>query len=273
VNLIGYLEFLNNWAFQSTFGYTTSALDTRLLRGGPAMEVPSMWYVNLYARSDPSKDISGNVFFSSSTASMGSGESVTIQPNIQLIPFAALRLSLGLQGTTLTDQLQYVDAPFDGRRTDYVLARLMQHTVGATFRIDYSITTELTVQYYGSPFVSVGRYSEFKRVNNPRAGMYDGRFVTLSPSLVNGSYEVAGTDDGSGAYSFANPDFSFRQFRSNLVVRWEFRPGSALYLVWGQDRTAYDTPGAGEIGESMDALRSTSPENVFLAKCSYWFSL
>jgi hypothetical protein len=81
------------------------------------------------------------------------------------------------------------------------------------------------------------------------------------------------TEGGSGpSYSFANPDFSFRQFRSNLVARWEYKPGSMLYVVWSQGRTDAVPAWDSSLGSNWDALWRTRPDNVFLVKLSYWFS-
>ncbi len=79
--------------------------------------------------------------------------------------------------------------------------------------------------------------------------------------------------DGIEDYSISNPDFNFRQFRSNLVVRWEYLPGSTLYLVWSQGRTSSDTNGMFSYGQDMKDLFQIVPHNVFLVKFSYWFSL
>jgi hypothetical protein len=143
-----------------------------------------------------------------------------------------------------------------GATPAYILGRVDQHTLVATVRADYCITPELTIQYYGSPFSSVGRFSDFKSVTSPRAERYGDRFVRVQDAATIGS-----------------PDFAFSQFRSNLVVRWEFRPGSNVYLVWSQDRTAFEMPGDLSAGETLWNLRQVAPENVVMVKFSYWFAL
>jgi hypothetical protein len=87
-------------------------------------------------------------------------------------------------------------------------------------------------------------------------------------------YEVREAEGGAGSqYSFDNPDFSFREFRSNLVVRWEYRPGSALYVVWSQGRTSDDALYDDSFGHNLDALWRSEARNVFLVKLQHWFSL
>ena len=81
------------------------------------------------------------------------------------------------------------------------------------------------------------------------------------------------TEAGGGpSYSFANPDFNFRQFRSNLVARWEYKPGSSLYVVWSQGRTDLAPQAGIPFASNWDSLWHLHPDNVFLVKVSYWFS-
>lgn len=87
------------------------------------------------------------------------------------------------------------------------------------------------------------------------------------------SYDVSENNNSIVDYSFNNPDFSFVQFRSNLVFRWEYRPGSQIYIVWLQDRTNFEQPGAENVNNTMGKIKSTFPNNIFLVKINYWFSL
>ena len=108
------------------------------------------------------------------------------------------------------------------------------------------------------------------------ATTYADRFHLYGPDEIafepqDNVYRV--TEEGGGpSYSFANPDFSFRQFRSNLVARWEWKPGSSVYVVWSQGRTSYAPEWDASFGSNWDALRGARSDNVFLVKCSYWFS-
>jgi hypothetical protein len=253
-------EFLNQWGISVMGTYITPALDMRILRGGPAMRVPESWLGALYSHTDQGVEVVGELSGTSTLAGDGSGGSWSIQPGLTINPHQAVRLSLGLQFAGSRNDLQYVDRLPADMEHPYILGRVNQRTLGATFRVDYTITPELTVQYYGSPFASIGRYSDFKQVTNPLAGAYGDRFRPLPADLAAGL--------GGG-----NPDFAFAQFRSNLVVRWEFRPGSNIYAVWSQERTGFDMPGDPIVESTMRRLGSIAPENVFLVKGSYWFSM
>ncbi len=251
-----YLEFLNKWAISANSGYTSQALDTRLLRGGFAVLVPAVWNSSLYIKTDPSERVFFDITAGVSSSGSHSAHNQYVQPGLSVTPFNTVRISIGLNYSSNTDNLQYVDTESTNAESRYILGKINQHTLGATFRIDYNITPELSIQYYGSPFATVGNYSEFKTVTNPRAAEYADRFSFINPDPV-----------------VRNPDFSFSQFRSNLVFRWEYRPGSQLYFVWSQERTDYLMPGGDSVSEVLSGLRKVHPDNIFLVKCSYWFTL
>ena len=271
-----YLEFLNKWAVSTSVNYTSQTLDTRLLRGGNAMFVPSYWANSFYIRTDPSEKIFFDLSTNVSKSGYQSASSYQVQPGISFMPLNILKISLSAFYSTNLNQLQYINTEQVNDNNVFLLGKINQRTIGATFRIDYNITTELSIQYYGSPFASVGKYSEFKTVTNSRAANYNDRFLMLNPVLNGNSYEVLENNPVSSkqiVYTFNNPDFNFFQFRSNLVLRWEYLPGSQIYLVWSQDRTNYITPGNNSVYKAISDLKNVYPNNIFLIKINYWFSI
>ena len=152
---------------------------------------------------------------------------------------------------------------------------LSRITVGITFRINYTINPELSIEYYGQPFISAAKYTDFKNITQPNADKFRNRFHTFTTDEItfnqeSNSYAI---NDGISGVSLSNPDFNFRQFRSNLVIRWEYLPGSTLYLVWSQGRTGSASNGNFSYGNDMKDLFKVTPHNVFLLKFSYWFAL
>ncbi|HLP05986.1 MAG TPA: DUF5916 domain-containing protein [Paludibacter sp.] len=268
-----YLEFLNKWAMSVSASYTTPSLDTRILRGGSAMTVPSLWSKSLYFRTDPSKRFAFELNSELTNSGNGNARYYSVQPAIRYTPFSVLRLSANINYSECRNDLQYVDTKGSGSTTRYILGKIDQQTLGVTFRVDYNITPELSIQYYGSPFATVGKFSHFKRVTSPQARNYNDRFTVLNPTLNGNSYEVSENNNGIVDYSFQNPDFDFSQFRSNLVFRWEYRPGSQFYLVWSQDRTAFTQPGSQVLEHGISGLGNIFPNNIILAKFNYWFSI
>ena len=163
--------------------------------------------------------------------------------------------------------------------TRYIFAELDQKTVSFTFRLNYTINPELSLEYYGQPFISAGKYTNFKRITDPNADKFENRFQLFSDNEItfNGTdnqYAIDEEPDGTDDYYIDNPDFNFRQFRSNLVIRWEYSPGSTLFLVWSQGRTSNASNGSFDYGNDMkDLFGETTAHNIFLLKFSYWFSL
>jgi hypothetical protein len=138
------------------------------------------------------------------------------------------------------------------------------------------VRPSLTVQYYGAPFVSAGTYRDIKRITNARASEYRDRFHTFAANEITasgGSYSIDEDADGTVDYSVGNRDFNVRDFNSNLVVRWEFQPGSLMYVVWSQARSDFAPDGRFALNNDSRALFDVHPHNIFLLKLSKWISL
>jgi hypothetical protein len=268
-----YLEFINNWAINTSVDYTSQALDIRILRGGYAMLVPGIWNNYFYMKTDPSEKIFFDFTANISASENQSSRYYSVQPGLSVMPVNTLKISMSVNYLHIIDNLQYVNTKLVNGESRYILGKIKQQTLGATFRIDYNITPELSIQYYGSPFATVGKYSDFKSVTNPRSVEYGNRYSTLNPVLNGNNYDISENNNSQIDYSFDNPDFNFSQFRSNLVFRWEYRPGSQIYFVWSQDRTNYIMPGNNSVYNAVGDLRDVYPNNIFLIKFNYWFSI
>jgi hypothetical protein len=264
--------FLNNWTFLSDISWTAPTLDLRKLRGGYALRMPSNVGLIFSLRSDDSRPL----FFTAGLGVQSSRENdshlLSLHAGINVRPMNTLSVSFNADYTANRDDLQYVSVVENAGATRYILGKIEQHTLGLTFRIDWNISPELSIQYYGSPFASVGIYSDFRYVTNPRARDYSQRFSHYSSSRQGNTVLLDESGDGIADYSVTSPDFSFRQLRSNLVFRWEYMPGSQIYFVWASDVTGSSSSG-GTLGESLRDLRNIFPNNTFLVKASYWVSL
>lgn len=175
------------------------------------------------------------------------------------------------------NDIQYVTKTDEGDR--YILSQINQQIVSMSLRMNYNITPDLTIQYWGQPFLAAMDYSKFKAVTDPRAEKLEDRFHLITDQetvydAVENRYLIDENRDGTVDYSFDNPDNNYDQFLSNLVVRWEFRPGSTLYLVWSQTRSYSDSTGSFSLGDNLDNLyTSKKPYDVFLVKFTYRFGL
>jgi hypothetical protein len=123
-----------------------------------------------------------------------------------------------------------------------------------SWRVNFTASPNLTVQLYAAPFVTKGRYSNVRELANPRATAYLDRFQPYSdPSVAQ--------------------DFNFKKFNSNLVLRWEYKPGSTIFLVWTQGREDFDQAyGGRSFRGDFDNLFHQHPDNTFLIKASHWFN-
>ncbi|HVU33981.1 MAG TPA: hypothetical protein VHE61_11140 [Opitutaceae bacterium] len=195
-----------------------------------------------------------------------------VAPQLKYRPVPALTVSLAAGREHLENRRQFVPGTDAAGKPAYLVSTLNSDTLTFTARAQWFIRPELSVQYYGSPFGSTGTYARFERVVSPRAAEYDARGHALGPPSIAGArYGFDENGDGAADLFASRPDFSFGQFRSNLVLRWEFRPGSNLYVVWAQERS--DWRGAPvNAGAALGRLTSAPATNVLLVKCSYWFA-
>ena len=167
------------------------------------------------------------------------------------------------QGPGETDPL-----PADFGGYHYVFARLDQTTVSANLRINVSFTPTLSLQTFIQPLISSGRYSDYKQLARSRS--YD--FTPSSYDPESGTvYPVAG-DTRVGEY-VGPTDFNYKTVRGNAVLRWEYRPGSALFFVWTQERTDSELFDGLELGRSVRRLGTTKPSNILLVKLTYYLGM
>ncbi len=259
-----------------------NASNTRL-RGGPSSKWPGSWSGSAWVNTDRRKKISFNAGTWMLNGDEGSADEHEIWGGIVWRPSDAMRLSLSPRFIESEREMQYIDtlvfsdAAF-GDDDRFLFGTIDQETTLLNIRLDYSITPDLTVQLYASPFVSTGRYSAFKRITAPRAASYRDRFEIFGDQQIaydagDETYEVDENSDGTVDYSFDDPDFDFREFNSNLVIRWEYRPGSAIFLVWSQVRDESTLVRRDQgFGDELDRLFASPAEDVVLLKISKWFS-
>ena len=267
-------EFKNQWSFSTNLIYHSKARDTKILRGGYDMIMPYNILSFGSLRTDQSKKITAGIEYSYEYTGNNSAKSFQIEPGITIRPLSTLKIGLSANYADNQDRLQYVTTKYFISGNRYILGKINQKTLGLTFRVDLNLTPEFSVQYYGSPFVSRGSYSEFKHVTNPEAKVYEDRFALYNNVILSdGKYLLDENYDFAPDYSIGNPDFNFHEFRSNFVAKWEYRLGSFIYLVWSSERTGRTGSSGASIGDSYKQLRSVFPNNIFLIKLNYWFSL
>jgi hypothetical protein len=274
-------EFLNFWGFRAGLERGFRALDDRGTRGGPLIVQPARWEVEGSVRSDGRRLASGNLNLGYTWNEEG-GWSFRVGPDITLRSSGALSVSFSPNYSRSHDVAFYVGQTEDptasatfGRR--YLFARLDQHTLGLTTRVNLVLTPNLSVQLWAQPFVASGDYQRFQEFTTPRT--YDFREFgtqgsTLSYNPADSTYTADPDGAGPGpAITFGDPDFRVRSLRSNLVVRWEFRPGSTIFLVWNQSRAFRALDPRFRAFRDLSDLWGDDMQNVFLIKANYYFAL
>lgn len=240
--------FVNNWSTGMGINYLPRPFNDRATRGGPGAYGNPNWSYWQYLNTDERKPISLANFFV-----MGGDRYDThftsVEPSLTWRPSSFLSVTGGFRWNRNVDDSQWIENTDEGH---YVFGHLDQTTVALTSRINYTITPQLTIQSYAEPFVSAGAYTGFKELVDGRAARYADRYAPF-------------------AYG-ENPDFDYRSFRTTNVLRWEYKPGSALFVVWQQGREATLDHGQFNFGRDFGGIFSAPGKNVFLVKLSYWIN-
>jgi hypothetical protein len=267
------VQFANYWQF-SVSGYSDFARWlTNALRGGGTLRNDAVHGGSASITTDTRKP----VWFSLGTnaaygRTTGFAEGA-IDLGATLQARSNLDLFLGPSVYFRDDPLQYVAevAGAEGDASHFVFARIRETDVSLTLRMNWTFSPRLALQAYAQPFIAAGRYSEFKDIDHPDARRYTDRFRLLAP----GDVSFTGSADPSGAaLQLDRPDFNFRQLRSTVVMRWEYRPGSTVFAIWSHGRTS-DTfdDGRFRFGRDLGDLGAAASENVVMVKANYWIGL
>jgi len=276
-NINGNVNFKNYWQAGGGLEINLNQKSNSILRGGPLMKLPGSFNGWFFLNSDTRKKLmlSFNANYNSMFNDRGRG--VSLSPGITYKPTNTLSLSVSPSYRKSFDELQYIDQTGYGNNERYIFGSIKQKIINMSFRVNFNFTPDLTLQYWGQPFIASGEYKNFKYIVNSVASEYHNRFTEYTPgqiSLANGdTYAIDENKDGIEDYSFGRPDFNFREFLSNLVIRWEYNPGSSVYLVWSQTRNGSESTGTMDYFNDMGDLFRYRPHNIFLIKFSYRFGL
>ncbi|HET9438546.1 MAG TPA: DUF5916 domain-containing protein, partial [Longimicrobiales bacterium] len=274
-NINGSAEFHNAWNMWYSINRDQPRLSESALRGGPAMRVPGGTGFNVGFDSDERKAFNYWISFNYYAEDETDGRSIGIYPGSRwrLGNRAELRLTPSISLNRRS--AQYVDNIDVSGNSTYLFGTLEQVTTSLTTRLSYTFTPNLSLQVYAEPFISAGDYQGFMQVADPRASSFADRFVAYQAAEIqhDANENEYNVNHGGAQFTFGNPDFNFRALRSNAVLRWEYRPGSALFLVWSQGREAFSEYGDYDMRRDADRLFGAKATNVLLIKATYWLGL
>ena len=263
-------ELRNFWGSSLRVGRRLSAHTLRL-RGGPLLNEEGAWVANGMLYSPQQKGLRLNGSYSLLRSDDPGTISVSFAPTLAWQPWSSATITLAPMWGRDKSDLFYVAQAGVGATPHYVLGALDRTTTSLTTRLDLAFSPTMTLQLYGQPFLSAGSYTRFKEVVAPRARNYADRFQPLSLQLKDNVYSSDQNGDGIVDIEFDNPAFNVREFTSNTVFRWEYRPGSTLFVVWSQGRHS-DGDKVFQLSRDASELFRTAPENVLMLKMTRWMS-
>ena len=269
----GNVQLKNYYNIFSGFNLQGNSLSAYDLRGGPMLIVPGSFNYRIGLDSDQRKKLQMSIFLMKRWSEYDNSNLSVVQYSVTYKPINTVSVSLSPEYDVSQDNLQYVTT-IEGNGPDkYIMARLNSKQLSLSARVNVGITPEMSVQYYGQPFFFSGDYSHFKIITNSTASAYSDRFHEFNNNELqydsqSAVYNIAANGNTTG-YSFDDPNFHFLQYRSNLVFRWEYKPGSTFFLVWSQGRTTDGPEGKFVFNKYSDELTRTHPQNDFLVKISY----
>ncbi len=271
------MQFKNYWHFGTGISRQFFDIDRHQLRGGPALRAPGNIGNWINFESDTRKKLSFELFMSNHWGDDDYQRSFRTGLEIMYRPLYFLQLSIEPSYNLKNEKIIYIETLDYNDEDRYITSEINQEMVSMDIRIEVSITPDLSIQYWGQPYLFSGDYSNYNRVTNPMAENWKDQYTNYTNTQIaynqdDDMYNIDENGDGNTDYSFENPDFSFNEFRSNFVIRWEYIPGSTAYLVWSQGRDVDHPDGRFSLSDNIKRLRASAPRNIFLLKFSYRFS-
>ena len=250
----------NHWWVHAggTLGQLGTTFCDRCARGGPAVRLDPYIAPWIGFEGDDRHRLVPFLWINYWRGDVGRSDNLSVEPELVLRLASRFSTSFSLSASRNRNDTQWFRNITDTAGvTHYTFARLHQRTASLTWRVDYTATPDLTVQLYAQPFVSKGTYSNVVELANTRAPEYADRWQPYADTAV------ANNPGG----------LNFKQFRSNVVLRWEYRPGSTLFVVWTQGRDdSVPRMGTRSFAGDFRDLFNLHPDNTLLIKASYWLN-
>jgi hypothetical protein len=275
----------NYWNIWTGGNINVPSISTGMLRGGPMIKLPGSATLRLGFSSDYRKKINLSLYVNGSKGMENYYRNFYTGIDLSYKPTNYISFTISPSyGRTYTE-LQYVTNASYNNSDRYIFAGIDQNTISASLRVNLNLSPNLTLQYWGQPFVASGKYHDYNYITNPLAEKFNDRFHLYTPEQIGedgDNFNIDENMDGTPDYQIGKSDFNYKAFLSNLVIRWEYSPGSSVYLVWSQTRSGYDPVGSMDYFNDMGDLFNNrlnrnndnyDLRNVFMIKFSYRFGL
>lgn len=284
-------EFLNYWELNLNGTYTPDLVSRSATRGGPLTAKPGKVSGEIRLSTDKRARLSMGANVNVARGRDGIGNQFKTGLNVTLRPSPRLELSVKPQFTKETNGAQYVTStdilafgPTFGRR--YIFADLDRTSFSMETRLDVSFTPDLTLQLYAQPLISAVDYLSYKQLLAPETFDFEtfqaGAFSASGEDVLcqggkicqDGDTQHLDFDgDGVADASFSDRDFIQRSLVGNAVLRWEYRPGSTIFLVWQRRQLGREDIGDFDLGRDIGALFDAPSDDRFIVKVNYWLGL
>ncbi len=271
LSLIANSTFHNRSNFSIGSWYELPGMSNSITRGGPLMETADLWGAMVEYNSDWSANNQYTFYIEGNQNSIKGWDFISFA-KFTLKTLGRLEFSVEPVFMSSVNPRQYVSTISNAGGSTYgeryVFSEIKRYTLLTRFRLNFAFTSDLTVEYYAEPFVSNGNYSHFGELKT--AGTNDLKYYGEEGTNIFYDGKMYWVEDGESNFGFSNPDFHILSFRSNLVLRWEYIPGSTIYLVWQQNKSGFENiAGKVDLNTMMDSYTAKGVNSITL-KVSYW---
>jgi hypothetical protein len=263
--------FTNLYQMELTGKYVWNRLDTRVLRGGPDLQTDPYFSTSIKVNTGKANRVMGSLQYTGEHNSNGHSSFNSLTPELTFRMGNHIHLVGSFNCQWNTNTLQYVGQTVGaGGNTRYLMGSMNQRTYGITLRVQANITPDISIQFYGAPFTSTASYSDFKRDALTASQQYAQRFYRFASGEIMQTGDRYLVSENGDTYSFASPDFSFNEFRSNLVFRWEYLPGSTVYFVWEHSLSNRNNRYVSGWSDNLDTMFGLPSTNTLMVKANFW---
>lgn len=270
-NLKGEATLSSLWRLWGGVEYDMGGLSFLALRGGPLLRREGEIQGWLGISTDDRRALSLGLRGRAGSRPESSSSQLSLEFPIRWRPSSGASLSLSPFLQRVEEDQQWLGRVGESNPR-YIFGRLSQPSAGVVLRGDLAFSPTLTLQFYARPYLSGGRYSAFRRVVDPRARDHDQRLEELPWTSLPGGDVLVDLDGDGTPEPHSSPDFGFRELRANVVLRWEFSPGSTFYLVWSQGRSHLSRDGSFELDRDLRTLFQSPSRDALMVKISYWMT-
>jgi hypothetical protein len=277
--LDAFIRFHNYYSIDLMFAYNPESVSNRLTRGGPLVKTPSGWESGFLFQTDDKREL---VFRVSTNGYIRSAQDWNRSVEFETEWKPLSNFSISIEPGIEWDQefTQWIDVFEDPTATQtygnrYVFGEMHQTELSASIRMSWTFTPKLSLQLFVQPLLSTGDFKNYKELSEPGTyAFYE--YEDVGSFISDGDRYIRVDPDGSGPaeeFEFEDPDFNIKSIRANMVLRWEYLPGSTLYVVWTQSRFETEQDGRFQFRDGIDRLFRASADNIFLVKLTYWLNI